>query len=508
MSTEPVPSRLPATFLGNVELLDAAVNAPALTFTDRFGIERLTWAGIVSLLSGTLGLVAKATKADLDADLAWRAGTVGWVLNDSTAANNVVYRKTGGVGAGAWVAASDSLLSSIQTSLAAVVAKTVPLGTSGTAAGVRSALGFNSRVHYLFRTGASTANAIVANPSTVAISALTGDELFVFDADLANTTTTPTLNISGLGAKLIRRQDGSAVAANEWLPGTHLLLKYRVSADEFRIVFNSEPSLPTRSRLTALESAVGTSGTPAGARAMLGINSLIHYLFRTGATTSDAIVANPANVAISALNLDHLFLIDLLDTNTTTTPTLNISGIGPRQICRGDGSPVAVNEWEPNSHLLLKYSVASNHFRIVLQRAAAPTPETGELLVPLTITGGTSAAIIAAPRSGVTLKAGGVDSLYRLIANADAPGPVSLVITGLNTGDPRNIQHPVTNDLLSPGAWKAGDVLLISFNANTGLFVLHSPAEATPSALGINAFDLRNAADAAARFSQQAFEAS
>lgn len=120
-SGDPVPSKKPQDLQFNAELLDKLVNGTNEQETDRLGNDRLTWAGVVALISGTLGIVGKATKADLDADLAWRAGTVGWVLNDSTAANNVVYRKTGGPGAGAWVAASDSLLSYLQGMLASLV---------------------------------------------------------------------------------------------------------------------------------------------------------------------------------------------------------------------------------------------------------------------------------------------------------------------------------------------------------------------------------------------------
>lgn len=52
------------------------------------------------------GVVGKATKALLDADLAHPADTVGYVTNDTTAANNGLYRKTGASGAGSWVASS------------------------------------------------------------------------------------------------------------------------------------------------------------------------------------------------------------------------------------------------------------------------------------------------------------------------------------------------------------------------------------------------------------------
>lgn len=54
------------------------------------------------------GVIGKATRAALDADLAHAADTIALVTNDATAANNVWYRKTGSSGSGAWVQSTDS----------------------------------------------------------------------------------------------------------------------------------------------------------------------------------------------------------------------------------------------------------------------------------------------------------------------------------------------------------------------------------------------------------------
>ena len=53
--------------------------------------------GIVSAIT-----VSKNTKANLDADLAYAAGTLAIVTGDSTPANNAIYRKSGGSGSGSW----------------------------------------------------------------------------------------------------------------------------------------------------------------------------------------------------------------------------------------------------------------------------------------------------------------------------------------------------------------------------------------------------------------------
>lgn len=51
-------------------------------------------------------IVGKATRADLNASLAFAEGTIGYVTNDPTPANNGYYRKTGASGSGSWVQSS------------------------------------------------------------------------------------------------------------------------------------------------------------------------------------------------------------------------------------------------------------------------------------------------------------------------------------------------------------------------------------------------------------------
>lgn len=55
---------------------------------------------------GSSGVIGYATRAAMDADLAHAAGTVGYVIADSTPANNGVYLKVGASGSGSWTASS------------------------------------------------------------------------------------------------------------------------------------------------------------------------------------------------------------------------------------------------------------------------------------------------------------------------------------------------------------------------------------------------------------------
>ena len=114
------------------ELIDASVDATTLSqvmngplningtgiVTSRLGLTMKVLAKAIAELGAQI--IGKDTKANLDADLAYSAGTVALVLNDSTAANNLFYRKTGSIGSGAWVIASDSFISQLLTKTAAI----------------------------------------------------------------------------------------------------------------------------------------------------------------------------------------------------------------------------------------------------------------------------------------------------------------------------------------------------------------------------------------------------
>ncbi|MFZ1430733.1 MAG: hypothetical protein WAS21_28695 [Geminicoccaceae bacterium] len=57
--------------------------------------------------------IGYATKAELDADLAHADRSLAWVTNDSVAANNGMFRKSGASGTGSWVAASTDRITTL-----------------------------------------------------------------------------------------------------------------------------------------------------------------------------------------------------------------------------------------------------------------------------------------------------------------------------------------------------------------------------------------------------------
>jgi hypothetical protein len=79
-------------------------------------------------------------------------------------------------------------------------------------------------VQYMGSAG-GTADALTATP-TIALTAYTTGAFYIVKATATNATTTPTINISSLGAKTIVKRAGTALAAGDIVNGANLLLVY------------------------------------------------------------------------------------------------------------------------------------------------------------------------------------------------------------------------------------------------------------------------------------------
>jgi hypothetical protein len=103
-----------ATFGLDVAALHAVVTSNSATDVPLApGVTAPSLAKVMAALLNTWPATAYATKALLDADLNKPTGVLAFVTNDTTAANNYFYRKTGGIGAGSWVPADTGVLRQI-----------------------------------------------------------------------------------------------------------------------------------------------------------------------------------------------------------------------------------------------------------------------------------------------------------------------------------------------------------------------------------------------------------
>ena len=144
--------------------------------------------------------IYRTTKAVLDADLAHDADTVGVVWQDSTAANNGIYTKSGASGAGSWTQ----------------VLNYIP--------GHQFVSGTDD--------GNSTANAITMDTVPYAISA-SGASLISFIIPVTNTSTTVTVAFNGGAAYTIKTAAGNSPSVGGLVTGMAVL--GIISGSEFQL---------------------------------------------------------------------------------------------------------------------------------------------------------------------------------------------------------------------------------------------------------------------------------
>ena len=168
------------------------------------------------------------------------------------------------------------------------------------------------RFNFAVDTGA--ADAIVATPALVPAELIDGME-FVVRIAADNATTTPTANIGGLGAKAIKKADGSALVVGALKGGTEARLRYHAASDAWR---HGNPQ------------AAGASGGAAGLTTGLAID--------VTSTTAIAVAARAVQMS-SAAGL----AICLPLTDTLNTATSGLGGMDTGSIAVGHNYMFAVS---------------------------------------------------------------------------------------------------------------------------------------------------------------------
>lgn len=132
-----------------------------------------------------------------------------------------------------------------------------------------------------------TADAITLTTTPTHI-ALAVNQQFLIKATGANTVTTPTLNVSALGAKTIKLPGGGAVVASQWATNAMLLLVY----DGTDMILLTPPALTGAALLAAANTFTAAQAITAAALALLTVTSTdagategpIHDLYRDSAS--------------------------------------------------------------------------------------------------------------------------------------------------------------------------------------------------------------------------------
>lgn len=170
--------------------------------------------------------------------------------------------------------------------------------------------------------GAGTVDAITATASPVP-AALVNNLTVDIEATGANATTTPTLSLNNLGAKTIVKGSDAALLAGD-IPGANykMRLSYDASLDKW-VLMN-----PYFSRAEAQSGSLAYIADTGAADAYV-------------ATLVPAPIANPEGMEVA---------VKIANANLTTTPTLNVNGIGAGTIVRENSAALIASDL-PAGHI-------------------------------------------------------------------------------------------------------------------------------------------------------------
>lgn len=154
---------------------------------------------------------------------------------------------------------------------------------------------------YLYGVGAGAVNVMTTTLTPTLLAYTDGMKVRV-KVNLANTTTTPTLNIDGLGAKTIKREGGIALLVGD-MPADH---RAELEYDSTDFILKN-PAQDDNDR----------------------------YALETGAADAYVIAPSPA---IAAYRTGLTVIFKVVNANATASPTLNVNGLGVKNIGKMGGT--------------------------------------------------------------------------------------------------------------------------------------------------------------------------
>ena len=287
-----------------------------------------------------------------------------------------------------------------------------------------------------------TGDAIIASP-VPAVGALTDGLLVAVAAAATNTTTNPTLNVSGLGAKTIFKGVGVPLAVGDIVSGLDMLLLYTTGTGEW-ILLN-----PATIRTTGINYA------PAGG-------------------TGDAITATPVP-AVPALTDGLLIAVGATAANTVTNPTFNVSGLGAKTIFKGVGVPLAVGDIVSGLDMLLLYTTGTGEWILLNPMTTVATG------IRYAVATGTGDIITATPVPALAALTDGLLIAVGAGASNTITNP-TLNVSGLGA---KTVYKGAGVALVAGDIASGLDMLLLYVAGGSGAWILLNPLSITTSITGI-----------------------
>lgn len=229
-------------------------------------------------------------------------------------------------------------------------------------------------------------------------------------------------------------------------------------------------------------------------------------LFRTGTSVPDTLVADPLpEVVLSALSQADVFVISMIGSNTISTPTIDIAGLGAKPLRAPGGDPLAVPAWVDNTHLFLKYHAPSDQVRIFARGASPDDPVAVSKTdyLPVTQTNDSGNLWVVESAAG-RQPAGAAENtkLALVVGYAQGEGGILIDASAIFAVELGQVVWP-SGAQVSPGELPVGRLAEIRFNASgalLGKWVLESPTEPTANVQSIISY---YAAGAGALYAQR-----
>lgn len=277
-----------------------------------------------------------------------------------------------------------------------------------------------------FGDAAGSGDAITCTISALGTSDFNDGALFIMRANAGNTgaANTPNLIVNALASRRIKKLGGSALIASDIVSGLYCLLTYNRAQDCYYLL-NHEATKLSRDGSLAMLGALnmggfkitsGAVGTLAADYPTIGQiqNGGVTYIAAGG--TANALTATLAP-AIAAYTEGQVFNIKAASTTTAAAVTLNVNGLGVKNVKRSDGSPLLIGDIQAGQLCQFMY----NGTDFLLLVPAAGLWNTGQC--QLNLTGGNlvltplkgnqiviNGIVYAIPSAGVSLAPAGVSA--------------------------------------------------------------------------------------------------
>jgi hypothetical protein len=305
-------------------------------------------------------------------------------------------------------------------------------------------------------TPTGTANALVSAPDALTpIKDAAANQLLILPIT-ANNTGAVTLTVPGVGggvARPVRYGLGISLLANSLIAGQFALLKYIAASGVYLLVYPNNLSQDGRFAL----------------------------IFRTGASTTNALVTTTQYGNLGAYNINDLFLCPMAVSNTSGTVTLNIDGIGVKPLTNPTGDPLPVPAWADNGVVLIRYRADIDKFVLVMTNytvspsdALAPAKTPSYHVVGTSAIGeGLASRLVVTPLTPLPNNTFANTYLHvRFPADRPAEGGMVIKIVGFNDAEYLQIRDFNAVDQVATGRWLAGDVGVIARDPVSSLFYL------------------------------------